>query len=283
MTLTTIVSALRQAQQGGYALPLFDTFDLNSTEGILQALEAKRAPGIIAIYAGLFEQPHGPAFLRYIRARAAAAAAPVAVMLDHGRSFEQCLQALQAGCTDVMFDGSRLPFAENLAISQQVARAAHALGAGAEAELGHVGLGTDYQDFGAQKLGFTDPLEAGRFAAETQVDSLAVAIGTAHGVYAGGEPCLDLELLKAIRAQVATPLALHGGSGCSADQFRQAIAGGIAKVNIATDLYLTAARRLAEAASNRTASYFGLSQEASEAFRDRCSDYLELFGAAGKG
>jgi fructose-bisphosphate aldolase class II len=206
---------------------------------------------------------------------------PVSLMLDHGQSFEQCIRALTYGFTDVMYDGSRLPLEENIATTRMVVRAAHAVGACVEAELGHVGSGRDYQAYGALRKGFTDPETVERFVAETEVDMLAVAVGTAHGFYQG-DPELDLDLLREIRGRVDIPLALHGGSGCSADQFRAAIEAGITKINVASDLYRAAGETLVEAAATEDASYHALSRAATASFAERVGYYLDLFGASGK-
>lgn len=282
MPLTSMLPQLKRAREGHYAIPLFDTFDMQSTEGMFLALEEKRSPVIVALYAGWVERPNARAFVAYIRARAEGATPPVSLMLDHGQSFEQCMKAIALGFTDVMYDGSSLPLEENMANTRAIVRAAHAVGIPVEAELGHVGKGSEYQDFGAKRKGFTDPDTVERFVSETGVDSLAIAIGTAHGLYAG-EPQLDLDLLRQIRSRVDIPLVLHGGTGLSEEQFRAAIAGGISKINVATDLFVTAARRLAEAARAEDVSYHNLSRAATASFQERCGYYIDLFGAAGKG
>jgi len=281
MPLVSIADELKRAQRERHAVPLFDACDTQSAEGMLSAAEDKRAPVMIGMYAGVMDQPNARALAAYVRVRAEEATVPVSLMLDHGSSVAQCLKAISVGFTDVMYDGSRLPLAENLANTRAVVEAAHATGVCVEAELGHVGSGSEYQSFGGLRKGFTDPEMVERFVAETGVDFLAVAIGTAHGVYQG-EPRLDLELLGAIRARVELPLALHGGTGCSAEQFRDAIAAGIAKINVATELFQTAAHRMSATAKAEGASYFAFTRAATEAFRERCGYYLELLGASGK-
>ncbi len=286
MPLISIKEELKRAQDGSYALPLFDTADVQSTEGMVQALEAHRAPAMEALYSGAFDRPNGRAMAAYVRLRAEEAAVPISLMLDHGSSFEQCIRAIDAGFSDVMYDGSALPLEENIAETKAVVRAAHAVGVAVEAELGHVGRGSEYQSYGALRKGFTDPDTVERFVADTGVDMLAVAIGTAHGLYEG-DPELDLDLLRAIRERVDIPLALHGGSGCSDAQFRAAIEGGIAKINVATDLFRAAGRELGAAveellAKGEEPSYWGLSRAAAVAFEERVGYYLDLFGATGK-
>lgn len=281
MPLTSILSSLQLAQHEHYAIPLFDVLDSQSVDGVLLALETHQAPGIIGIYGPTFDQPTGAALATYVQTRARSASVPISLMLDHGTSFEQCMRAITAGFTDVMFDGSQLPLNENITITRIVTRAAHAVGVGVEAELGHVGRGSEYQTYGAQRKGFTEPNAAAIFASETHVDILAVAIGTAHGFYQG-EPQLDFELLQTIRKKVNIPLALHGGSGCTEDQFRRAIKGGIAKINVATDLFQRASQRILDYGVDEHPTYWALSKTITDAFAERAGYYIRLFDAAGK-
>lgn len=281
MPLVSILDELKQAQAGSYALPCFDTFEMHGTLGIFDALEAKRAPAMVGLYSGIFDRPHPRAFADYVRAMAEEATVPVSIILDHGASFEHCIKALDAGFTDVMYDGSKLSLEENIETTKLVVRAAHAVGAAVEAELGHVGTGRTYKEFGALGKGFTEPDAVVRFVDETGVDFLAVAVGTAHGLY-DGEPKLALDLLGAIRERVEIPLVLHGGSGLSDAQFRSAVAAGISKINIFTNLAVEAGRRLREHAAAEDASFFTMTGQVRAAFRDQCERLLDVFGAAGK-
>ena len=281
MPLVSILNELVKASENGYAIPCFDTFEMNGTLGILDALEEKRAPAMIGLYTSMFERPNPRAFTDYVRALAEEATVPVSIILDHGANFEHCMKALSVGFTDVMYDGSKLPLEENIANTKMVVRAAHAVGAAAEAELGHVGVGRTYQAFGGQGKGFTNPDDVERFVEETDVDFLAIAIGTAHGLY-DGEANLALDLLAEIRERVSIPLVLHGGSGLSDDQFRAAVAGGIAKINIFTNLAVKASKRMIEAAQAEGASYFSLTGQIREAFKAECEHCLDVFGTAGK-
>ena len=286
MPLVSIGPALKRAQAEHYAIPLFDVFDSTSIDGSFAAMEEKQAPAIVALYTGVLDHPNAHSMAEYIRTRAKASPMPATLMLDHGGSFEHAIKALTWGFTDVMYDGSKLPFEENISNTQTIVRAAHALGVCVEGELGHVGLGSEYASFGGQRKGFTDPGLVEKFVAETGVDFLAVAIGNAHGQY-HSEPHLDIELLKDIRRRVDIPLVLHGGSGISEAQFRAAIEAGVAKINIATDLYMTTASRLADRVNADRekpdgVAYWSLSSTAVESFCERCGYYLDLFGTAGK-
>lgn len=281
MPLLPFVEQLNKAKREGYGIPLFDVFESIGTEGIYLAAEAKRAPTIVGVYGGLFDRPGGKELCAYFVQRCQNASVPMSLFLDHGDSFERCIQALRLGFTDVMFDGSRLPIEENIAITKMVVKAAHAVGAGVEAELGHVGRGSEYDVFGSRREGFTNPDDVERFVEETGVDYLAIAIGTAHGQYKG-TPQLDYELLEEIRRRVDIPLVMHGGSGLSDEQFQTAIAKGISKVNIFTDLALTATARLLEASQKENANLMTLAGAIREGFRERCEFYLDLFGASNK-
>ncbi|NLS77085.1 MAG: class II fructose-bisphosphate aldolase [Chloroflexi bacterium] len=281
MTLVSALGELKKAQQGGYAVPCFDTFEMQGTRGIFAALESRRAPGIIGLYTRLLDEPHGRALTQFVRVMAEEATVPVSIMLDHGASFEHCVRALTFGFTDVMYDGSKLSLEENVAATRQIVQAAHAVGAAVEAELGHVGSGSEYQEFGGRGQGFTDPAAVERFVAATGVDALAVAIGTAHGQYAG-EPRLDLALLDEIRRRVEIPLVLHGGSGLSDAQFQAAIRGGVAKINIFTNLALEATRRVAQRAAQERPSFGDITEPIREAFQDECARFLDVFLASGR-
>ena len=157
MTLVSIKVELEKARQQRYAIPLFDVFEMQGMEGMMDALVEKRAPTIIGVYSPFAAKPNIRALAAYFRCRAEDTDVPISLMLDHGASVEQCLEVLTYGFTDVMYDGSSLPLEENIANTKRVVEAAHAVGAGVEAELGHVGLGDQYDSFGSQHIGFTDP------------------------------------------------------------------------------------------------------------------------------
>ena len=279
MPLVSMITTMKQAQAEGYAVPCFDTFEMLGTQGIFDALEGHDAPGIIGLYTRLMEEPHGRALTAFVRTLAEDSAVPISIVLDHGASYEHCVRALSWGFTDVMYDGSRLPLEENIANTRRVVEAAHDAGAGVEAELGHVGSGKDYAREAGQAL--TDPAEAVRFVAETGVDTLVVAVGTAPGLY-DGEPKLALDLLAAIRDRLDVPLVLHGGSGLSDGQYRDAISRGIAKINIFTNLALKAGSRARAAAQHPESSLHALTATIREGFRVECERLLDVFGTTGQ-
>jgi len=281
MPLVPIVTMLKDARAGGYAVPLFLAPEMLAAEGTVAALEDVSAPAALGVYAPWIERRDARALSAMLVALAEEARVPIALMLDHGASLEQCVRALRFGFTDVMYDGSALSFAENVAATRTIVRAAHAVGAGVEAELGHVGSGAEYSSYGAQGAGFTDPASVGPYVEATGVDVLAVAFGSAHGVYQG-EPRLDLDLLQSLWQSTEIPLAMHGGSGLSAEQFRGAIAAGISKINVFTELGMTTGQRLCEHAAAGKASYASFQEVVRATFRERCAEYARIFGAAGR-
>ena len=279
MTLVSIQNEMTKARRERYAIPLFDVFDMQGMEGLMDALIAKRAPTIVGIYSPFAALPNGRALAAYIRSRADDTDVPISLMLDHGASVEQCLEMLSLGFTDLMYDGSKLPLEENIANTRQVVSAAHAVGAGVEAELGHVGSGDQYDSLGGQRIGFTDPDSVVRFVEETGVGFLAIAFGNAHGLYKS-EPHLDLELVAEIRGRVNVPLVMHGGTGLSDEQFHGAIEAGISKINFATCIMNAAADNTRPAAANPESTMFDISEGIRGAYSMWCGDMYEVFGTA---
>ena len=280
MPLVNMKQILKDARKKHYAVPLFDTPTLNSAVGVLKAAEKTQSPVIFGMYSEWFEYPESKAVCAGLRVLAEDASVPVSLMLDHGTSYGQCIKAIRYGFTDVMFDGSALSFEKNMSITKQICEAAQAVNVGVEAEIGHVGMGDDYDEEDVRSH-FTQPGMVEEFVAGTGVDYLAVAIGTAHGVYKS-TPKLDLDLLAELNAVSTVPLVLHGGSGLSEEQFRGSIDGGIAKVNVATHIFKEFEKRIADAVADGTADIYAIEALEQNAFEDICAYYLKLFGAAGQ-
>ena len=234
MALVTSKQLLLDAQKGHYAVGAFNVENMEMVMAVVAAAEEMHSPVIMQTtpstvkYAGLDYY--------YANAKVAAerASVPVAIHLDHGNSFEIAMQALRTGYTSIMIDGSHEQFEDNIKLSKAVVDACHPSNIPVEAELGKVGGKEDDLD-GGNGNGYTVPSEAKEFAERTGVDFLAVAIGTAHGVYKG-EPKLNLDRLAEIRELVDIPIVLHGTSGVPDDTVRECIKRGICKVNYATDL-----------------------------------------------
>lgn len=266
--LVTMNEILRPARAGGYGIAAPNVWNEDTARAAIHAAEAHRAP--IILDAGFAANPDILRFGAFMTSMAREASVPVAINLDHGKEFAHAIWAVRAGYSSVMVDRSTLPFEENVAQVTDVARIAHAVGMSVESELGHVGQGSQYDVDRAAAL--TDPAQAQEFVARTGVDCLAVAIGTAHGVYVG-EPKLEFDLLHRLFDAVQVPLVLHGGSGTGDENLARATREGISKVNIGTDLLL-AGLAAAHACQNGKALF----SEVAAGWQAKLIHYMQLFG-----
>ncbi len=231
--LVTSKQMLLDAQKGGYAVGAFNAENMEMVKAIIAAAQELRAPVMIQTTPSTVKYGGLETYASIVAAEARKATVPVCLHLDHGSSFELAVQAIKAGYTSVMIDGSHEKFEENIAVTSRVAEAAHPVDIPVEAELGKVGGKED--DLETEMDTNTDPAQAEEFVRRTGVDSLAVAIGTAHGFYVG-TPVLDKERLSQIRQVVDIPLVLHGASGLSDEDVKDCVKRGICKVNFATEL-----------------------------------------------
>ncbi|MBQ7667064.1 MAG: class II fructose-bisphosphate aldolase [Kiritimatiellae bacterium] len=283
--LVNMKEILDDASSGGYAVGGFNCSSLESALAAVRASEALGMPFILQ-FAPVHEQylafdVAAPLMLQLARA----AKTPVAVHLDHGGSVEWCLRALASGFTSVMFDGSALPFEENAATTAAVARTAHALGASVEAELGSMphnynGEMGDYrpEDF------YTKPDRAAEFVEKTGVDALAISFGTVHGIYKTA-PKLSLDVVRSVRdATGALPLVMHGGSGLSDADYRDAVASGIRKVNYYTYGALAGGSAVADLAARTPAGslhFHDVAVAATDAIRADVERVMRLLAPGG--
>ena len=234
MPLVTTKEMLLRAQAGHYAVGAFNVENMEMVQAVVAAAEELKSPVIMQTTPSTIKYASPEMFYANVAAAAKNASVPVVMHLDHGSSFELAVHAFRAGYTSIMIDGSHSVFEENIAITKSVVDVCHAGNVPVEAELGKVGGKEDDLD-GGNGGGYTVPSEAVEFVEKTGIDSLAVAIGTAHGVYKG-TPKLDVERLSEIREVVSIPLVLHGTSGVPDEAVKECIRRGICKVNYATDL-----------------------------------------------
>jgi fructose-bisphosphate aldolase class II len=274
---------LAVANANNFAVPAFNVSDYAMMNGLFEISEEMSAPMIVAIHPD--EVSHlGVEAILAIRERAHKSTVPVTIHWDHGGSYEQILVAIQAGFTSVMIDGSMLPFEENVAITKRVVDAAHAVGLSVEGELGTIGKMDDYGEGGASTIIYTDPADAVRFVEETGVDSLAIAIGTSHGIYPKGMKAeLKLDLLKEIKALLPMPIVLHGGSNNPDSEIAGAVKLGVNKINISSDIkvayHLKMREMLADIDMREPNS---IQPPAMEAMKVVAAQKIDLFNAAGK-
>ena len=280
--LVTLNEVLKDAQKNKYAVGLFNTVNLEMAKGVLAAAEEARSPVIIGTAEVLLPYSSLTELAPLLTSLAGKATVPVVLHFDHGLTTECIHQAIDLGFTSVMYDCSTKSFDENCRSVGEVVRYAHARGITVEAELGHVGAaGDSAEGTGAQDHSvYTEPSQAKRFYEATGVDALAVAIGTLHGAYKK-KPNLDFDRLAEIAGLVDVPLVLHGGSGLSDDDFRRAIATGIAKVNIFTDIN-TAAAKAAYQGYAEGLGMTDLMQGITESIKQATLTKMRLFGSVNR-
>jgi fructose-bisphosphate aldolase class II len=240
MTLATLTDVLTPAMQGGYAVAGLVVLGWEDAVAFVAAGEAERSAVILQAGPACRAHTPLPVLGAMFRTLAERAKVPVVAHLDHGRSFEECQRAIDAGFTSVMFDGSALPLEENIAQTAAIAAMAHAAGVSVEAELGFVGMS------GGSASRPTVPVEAARFAAESGADALAVAIGTVH-LQQTHEAVIDWPALRAIEAACPLPLVLHGGSGIAPAERQTLAATHVCKINIGTELRMAFGAALRQA------------------------------------
>ena len=246
MPLVTSKKMLLDAKKGGYAVGAFNVENMEMVKAVIAAAEELHAPVMLQTTPSTVKYASLDMYAAMVTAEAKKAKVPVCLHLDHGNSYELAVAAMEAGYTSVMIDGSHETFEDNIAVTKKVVEVAKAKGIPVEAELGKVGGKED--DLEADADTNTDPQEAKEFVERTGVSSLAIAIGTAHGFYAG-TPVLDKVRVSDIKALVETPLVLHGASGLSEEDVKECVARGMCKVNFATELrvaYTDAVKKLLE-------------------------------------
>ena len=277
--LVNLNEVLKKAQKEHYAVGLFNTTDTDMLEAVISAAEELNSPVILGTAEVLLPYGELKLIAPSIIAAAKRASVPVVVHYDHGLTFERCMEALKLGFSSIMFDGSAGDSDMNMAETREVVRIAHAMGATVEGEIGHVGEAANCDNATSDR--YTTVKEAKDFLDATGVDALAIAIGTAPGAYKA-KPCLDIERLKEIRANVDTPLVLHGGSGLSDDDFRNTIKEGIAKVNIFTDLCVAGESAVKQAIAENK-GYLEMRNMKVSAIKEAVKTKMRLFGSENKG
>ncbi len=302
--LSTGVAVLGKAEKGNYAVGAFNVSNMEILQAVIRAAEAQRSPVIVQTSEGAIDYAGLEQLYTMMLFAAEAASVPVVIHLDHGRDMDVIKQCIKVGYTSIMFDGSHLPFEENVRATRQVVRLAHRRGASVEAELGTIGGAEDKVE--AREIVLTDPAVAASFVKRTGCDSLAVAIGTSHGAYKfAGAGKLDLARLRLLKRTLRIPLVLHGASGVPQelvqkiaqyggvlgnpegvpdDQIGQAVRLGINKVNTDTDLRLAFTEALRETIMTKTNEFdprkmLGPARDAMQKVVER---RMQLFGSSGK-
>lgn len=283
MPLVSMKEMLIHAKENGYAVGQFNINNLEFTQAILQAAEEERSPVILGVSAGAAKYMSGFGFIvKMVKAlmEETNITIPVAIHLDHGSSFEECIQAIRAGFTSVMIDGSNLPLEENIEVTKRVVAAAHAVGVSVEAELGRVGD----QDSGVitdPEKAYAIPSECEKLVRETGVDCFAPALGSVHGPYKG-KPNLGFEQMKEVMEVTNVPLVLHGGTGIPTEDVQRAISLGSAKINVNTENQIATTDTVREVLSSNPnvydpRKYLG---PAREAIKETVAGKMREFGSS---
>lgn len=290
--LVTMKEILADAKEKKYGVGAFNVPNLESVQAVIAAAEELQVP-VILQHAEVHEnlitlEEIGPIMLDYAKK----ASVPVCVHLDHGASFELCIQAIRMGFTSVMYDASAKSYEENFEETKEIVKIAHAAGVSVEAELGHmftsaVGGGEGRGAVGAEDYDslddcYTNPVQAKEFVEGTGVDALAISFGTTHGVYLT-EPKLDLNRISEIKAQIDIPFVMHGGSGVSDEDFKTAIHNGITKINYYTYGAMSGAvkvKELLEAKGNSKVFYHDIVNAGKEGIKEDIKKAMIVFADA---
>mgnify|MGYP000220811889 FL=1 len=281
--LVTGKEILDHANKNGYAVGAFNVNNMEIVQAIVEAAEETNSPVILQASQGGIKY----AGIEYIAQLAKVAAekvkVPVAIHLDHGTDFQQIMLCIRHGFTSVMIDGSKHQLKDNIDITKKVVEIAHAVGVSVEAELGKIGGTEDDISVDEREATFTDPEEAKLFVEETGVDSLAIAVGTAHGVYKG-EPKIDFNRIQIIKELVGIPLVLHGSSGVPADSIKKAVEAGINKINIDTDLRIAFTQAIKDFIKDNPNNIDPrkVLSPAREAMKEVIKEKMILFGSNGR-
>lgn len=272
--LVNMKDMLAKAKLNNYAVPATNIDNEHNLRAAIQAAEEMNSPLILNVTP--VANPDIEFFGRIATDLIRRSPCEIVLNLDHGKTFDQCMKGIQAGFTNIMIDRSTLPFEQNVKETAEMVKIAHALGCTVEAELGHVGFGNQYEVDGYS--GLTQVREAKEFVERTGVDALAVAIGTAHGVYKGN-PEIRFELLHQLKDELPVPLVLHSGSGTGDENLERCAHEGINKINLSNDLKRSAIENLIskDLSGNEVYNLYPL---LAEGFKNKIEHYIKLFGCA---
>ncbi|MFD2117532.1 class II fructose-1,6-bisphosphate aldolase [Paenibacillus yanchengensis] len=234
MPLVSMNDFLPRAKDNKFAVGQFNMNNLEFAQATVEAAIAENSPFIYGVSEGALRYMGIEFTVAMAKAAAEKSGLPIALHLDHGSSFEVAMQCIRAGFSSVMFDGSHYGLEENIALTKEVVRAARAMGVSVEGELGTIGGVEDDLSVDEADATLANPEEAIRFYEETQVDCVAIAVGTAHGMYKG-EPKIHYDIIEKVASAIPVPVVLHGGSGVPDEAIRKAILAGVGKINVNTE------------------------------------------------
>jgi fructose-bisphosphate aldolase class II len=286
MALVTLSEVLKKAKEGKYAVGAFNAINLDTARGIIAAAEEKNSPVILSLAEVHFPMAPlnliGPLIVRMAKE----SSVPVVVHLDHGVTFTNIVKAMNIGFSSVMYDGSALDINENLQNTIEIVKIAKTLGVSVEAEVGKL-VSPETGSNEAEKYQnpedfFTNIEEAKNFVNKSGVDALAIAFGTAHGLYKS-KPKLNFDLVNSISSAITIPLVMHGGSGLSTKDYKEAIKNGICKINYYSDMAFKVSEKIKmELANNETFYIHDISQMTIEFVKKHISNVMDIFESTNK-
>lgn len=281
--LVSMNAILEDANKRYYGVMAMNSINIEMARAGIMAAEEEHSPIIIQFGPGqMRNHAHMEEMLPVVKELAARVHVPVALNLDHGGEFYNITDCINAGFTNVMFDGSSLPYEDNVERTAIICSLAHGMGCSVEGELGHVGQAVDADDDNLDL--YTNPDQARDFVARTGVDALAVAIGTAHGAYPKGKiPKLDFERLNLLKEMLKMPLVLHGGSGSGEENLKKAVAGGINKINVCTDAFEAGKQAILKALEEEPKlDYMHMCMAAEAGIKQFVKAYMRVTGSSGR-
>ena len=283
MPLVSMTEFLPKAKAGKFAVGQFNMNNLEFAKAITEAAMAEKSPFIFGVSEGALKYMGLEYTVAIAQAAAKESGLPIALHLDHGSSFEVAMKCIRAGFTSVMFDGSHYPLEENIRLTKEVVKAARAMGVSVEGELGTIGGVEDDISVDDADAMLAKPEEAIRFYEETGVDCLAIAVGTAHGMYKG-EVKIRYDIIEQVAKAIPVPVVLHGGSGVPDESIRRAIQAGVGKINVNTENQIACTNTIREILSKDAKlydprKYLGPAKQAMvEVVREK----MRLFGSSGQ-
>lgn len=283
MPLVSMNEFLPKAKAGKYAVGQFNMNNLEFAQAITDAAIEEKSPFIFGVSEGALKYMGMEYTVAIAKAAADKSGLPIALHLDHGSSFEVAMACIRAGFSSVMFDGSHHPYEENIRLTKEIVKAAHAMGVSVEGELGTIGGVEDDISVDEEHANLAKPEEAIRFYEETGVDCLAIAVGTAHGMYKG-EPKIHYDIIEKVAQAIPVPIVLHGGSGVPDDMIRESIQAGVGKINVNTEnqVACTAAIREILAKDAKVYDPRKYLTPARAAMKEVVREKIRLFGSSNK-
>jgi fructose-bisphosphate aldolase class II len=274
--ITNLKELLEKAKQNQYAVGAFNVYNYETIRAVIECIQEEKTPAIIAFGEKYLANMNLKEVANLVKTMSTSSEVKVGIHLDHCKSFDVIKKAIDAGFTSVMFDGSELPYEENVALTKEVVDYAHRYNVSVEAELGVLSLGDHSNEDEGEEI-YTDPTQAKDFVERTGVDALAISIGTVHGMYKG-EPKVSVERLIEIKNVIDIPFVLHGGSGTPEATIKACIANGITKINVNTEVSYQVVKSFKTALENNPKSHFSqLSQLAVVEAKKVVKKYMNLF------